>query len=59
MLTKKDYIKLAEIIREYRWEIPLRFVDKIVHFLESDNPNFKPHLFYQAAGYDPITGVIV
>lgn len=57
MMTRKDYVKTAEIIREFYdkgyWshdqsEAIDEMIDKFVKYFESDNPNFKGDRFWEA-----------
>ena len=53
-MTKKDYIKLAEVFSKhnllYHYAITALFLD-IVRMLEEDNPNFNAEKFMIASGY--------
>ena len=49
MLTKKDYIKIANIIKNFKYREeehnlpfnPIKFlIDEFCYWLEDDNPNF-------------------
>lgn len=57
MMTRKDYVKTAEIIRGYyesgsvtieNEEAFDEMIDKFVKYFESDNPNFKGDRFWDA-----------
>jgi len=58
MLTKKDYVELARIIRDCTvvpigtspvYIMPQKLVDKLCFWLRMDNPNFDESRFRDAA----------
>tara|TARA_R100000773_G_C4129369_1_gene60952 strand:+ start:241 stop:471 length:231 start_codon:yes stop_codon:yes gene_type:complete len=64
-MTKKDYIKIVEIINNnkekisYSWDKEpldkidfLGFIVNLAKYLKEDNPNFKEQKFYDAINID-------
>jgi len=51
-MTRKDYIKIAEVLEKYDGQLPLAAFDHLVcnfcEMLKRDNPNFKAEVFKRA-----------
>lgn len=58
MMTRKDYVKTAEILKEYWDNNPVEisdYLDLVYNFADwfaEDNPNFQEKKFVQACGLD-------
>ena len=56
MMTRKDYIATAEILKDYKDEMSKNLFQFIVYdfadLFEADNPNFNEKKFYSACGLD-------
>ena len=52
MLTKKDYIKLANILKDRKYDIKsYALINDIVEWLKADNPNFDKEKFIKATDW--------
>ena len=57
-MTKKDYIKLAEVMLAIKPVLPSDYrywqtgIAKLANMLKADNANFKPEKFMLACGID-------
>ena len=52
-MTQKDYIKIAEVLREslrqmYQGDLLLPTIERFVNMLEVDNPRFNRETFHKA-----------
>ena len=56
MMTRKDYIATAEILKDYKDEMSKNLFQFIVYdfadLFEADNPNFNENKFYSACGLE-------
>jgi hypothetical protein len=58
MMTRKDYVKVAEILKNFHENISNNendFIDLVYDFADmfaEDNPNFQEKKFVQACGLD-------
>ena len=57
MMTRKDYVAVAEILSSFKDEINNQavfqdLVDEFCDMLEADNPNFKFQKFREACQYE-------
>ena len=57
MMTRKDYVAVAEILSNYQhfigWEEFRDLVEDFAEMFANDNPNFKEDKFVQACGLEP------
>jgi hypothetical protein len=56
MMTRKDYVEVAEILNTYRHDMQLHIFNEMVadfcEYFYSDNPNFKEDKFREACAND-------
>lgn len=54
MMTRKDYIAVSDILKEYRETIPAEeytnLCNDFADYMESDNPRFQDLTFLKACG---------
>ncbi len=49
-MTKQDYEKIAEVLKNYSWIGKHRLVNSFVEMLKADNPRFDAERFKTACG---------
>ena len=58
MMTRKDYIATADILKHIKDEIPKHIhfvlVDEFAQMMEADNPRFDSKRFFAASGINPL-----
>ena len=54
MMTRKDYIATAAILKDIKDELPIHIhfilVDEFAKMMEADNPRFDAKRFFEASG---------